>query len=42
MLDDHSANNFTFKSFIWSKQDVIGAGATSLVYKALCQVKLTP
>ena len=28
----------TFKSFSWSRNDVIGAGATSLVYKAICQV----
>ena len=28
----------TFKSFTWSRNDIIGAGATSLVYKAICQV----
>jgi TANK-binding kinase 1 len=27
----------TFKSFTWSRNDIIGAGATSLVYKAICQ-----
>ncbi len=29
----------TFKSFTWSRNDIIGAGATSLVYKAICQVR---
>lgn len=36
MVDDHASS---FKSFVWGKTDVIGAGATSLVYKAICQVK---
>jgi len=30
----------TFKSFTWSRSDIIGAGATSLVYKAICQVNV--
>lgn len=35
MNDDHPS---TFKSYVWGKTDVIGAGATSFVYKAICQV----
>ncbi|RNA10812.1 serine threonine- kinase TBK1 [Brachionus plicatilis] len=34
MVDDHTSS---FHSFVWGKTDVIGAGATSLVYKAICQ-----
>jgi hypothetical protein len=34
IFDDYSL--FTFKSYVWgNKYDVIGAGATSLVYKAI-------
>lgn len=36
MLDDY--HFATFKSYSWSRGDIIGAGATSLVYKAICQV----
>ncbi len=28
---------YTFKTYQWGKSDVIGAGATSLVYKAICE-----
>lgn len=35
MVDDHTVSGF--KSYIWTKQDVIGAGATSLVFKGICQ-----
>jgi serine/threonine protein kinase len=35
MYDDFPIGSF--KSYIWNKHDVIGAGATSLVYKAICQ-----
>jgi hypothetical protein len=30
----------SFNNYFWSKQDVIGAGATSIVYKAICSVSL--
>jgi hypothetical protein len=34
MFDDYSS--FSFKTYVWgNKYDVIGAGATSLVYKAI-------
>ena len=34
MFDDYS--QFSFKTYVWgNKYDVIGAGATSLVYKAI-------
>jgi hypothetical protein len=34
IFDDYSL--YTFKSYVWgNKYDVIGAGATSLVYKAI-------
>lgn len=35
MFDDYPIG--AFKSYIWCKQDIIGAGATSLVYKGRCQ-----
>ena len=28
----------SFKRYVWGKTDIIGAGATSIVYKAICQV----
>ena len=35
MVED-SNTQYTFKSYVWaSKTDIIGAGATSLVYKAI-------
>ena len=37
MVDEHTS---CFKSYIWGKTDGIGAGATSQVYKAICQVRL--
>lgn len=35
MFDEYPIGSF--KSYIWCKQDIIGAGATSLVYRASCQ-----
>ncbi len=37
MLDEHSSS---FKTYMWTKADSIGAGATSNVYKAICQVDI--
>ncbi|CAF0916400.1 unnamed protein product [Brachionus calyciflorus] len=34
MTDENPAS---FKNYVWGRTDVIGAGATSLVYKAICQ-----
>ena len=30
--------SFYYNNYYWGKHDVIGAGATSLVYKAICNV----
>ena len=37
MHDDQQTQITTFKTYQWGKNDIIGAGATSLVYKAICE-----